>query len=96
MMNQFTQRSQKVLNNALTVARKLNSPVVGTEHLLGGIVLEEEGVAARVLRALGFDANAFLRHLEETASMSVSLFPQNMDYSPRTKHALNLAKEISG
>lgn len=96
MMNQFTQRSQKVLNNALTVARKLNSPVVGTEHLLGGIVLEEDGVAARALRALGFDARDFLRQLEETSSMSGSLFVQNMDYSPRTKHALNLAKEVSG
>lgn len=96
MMNHFTQRSQKVLNHAITVAGKLNSSVVGTEHLLAGIVLEEQGVAAQALRALGFDARGFLRRLEETASVGGSFFPQNMEYSPRTKHALSLAKDISG
>ena len=94
-MNQFTQRSQKVLNNALAVAKKLGCSVVGTEHLLAGLVLEEQGVAAQALRALGFDARGFLHRLEGTAS-AVSLFGQNIDYSPRTKHALALAKEVSG
>lgn len=96
MMNHFTQRSQKVLNNAVTVARKLHSSVVGTEHLLAGIVLEEQGVAAQALRALGFDVRNFLRRLEDTASVNTGFFPQNMEYSPRTKHALALAKDISG
>ena len=63
MMNQFTQRSQKVLNNALAVAKKLNSSEVGTEHLLGGIILEEDCVAARALRAVGIDAKDYLRCL---------------------------------
>lgn len=94
-MNQFTQRSQKVLNNALAVAKKLGSTVVGTEHLLAGLVLEEQGVAAQVLRALHFDARSFLHQLEGTASVG-SFFGQNIEYSPRTKHALALAKEVAG
>ncbi|MBQ1252649.1 MAG: ATP-dependent Clp protease ATP-binding subunit, partial [Firmicutes bacterium] len=94
-MNQFTQRSQKVMNVALQVARKLNSSVVGTEHLLAGLILEEQGVAARVLRALNFPANAFLRELEGTAAGGHLVLGQNVDYSPRSKHALALAKEVS-
>ena len=92
MMNQFTQRSQKVLNNALAVAKKLNSSEVGTEHLLGGIILEEDCVAARALRALGIDAKDYLRCLEKTAAMPSILFPQDMDYSPRTKDVLKRSK----
>ena len=92
MMNQFTQRSQKVLNNALAVAKKLNSSEVGTEHLLGGIILEEDCVAARALRALGIDAKDYLRCLEQTAAMPSILFPKDMDYSVRTKDVLKRSK----
>ena len=92
MMNQFTQRSQKVLNNALAVAKKLNSSEVGTEHLLGGIILEEDCVAARALRALGIDAKDYLRCLEKTAAMPSILFPKDMDYSVRTKDVLKRSK----
>ena len=94
-MNQFTQRSQKVMNVALQVARKLNSSVVGTEHLLAGLILEEQGVAAKLLRMLNFNANAFLRQLESTAAEDSLGFAQEVDYSPRSKHALALAKEVS-
>ena len=95
MMNQFTQRSQRVLQNAVTVARKLNSDAVGTEHLLAGIILEEQGVGAKILSALDFDVRAFLTQLEQEAGESDGLYTQNIDYSPRSKHVLALAKEVA-
>jgi ATP-dependent Clp protease ATP-binding subunit ClpC len=95
MMNQFTQRSQRVLQNAMNVAKKLNSAAVGTEHLLAGIILEEQGVGAKVISALGFDVRGFLTQLEQEASAMSGVYAQSIDYSPKSKHVLALAKEVA-
>ncbi len=49
----FTPRSKKVLELSLLEARELGDQHIGTEHLLLGLVRENEGVAAQVLRTLG-------------------------------------------
>ena len=49
----LTPRPQKVIDNAREEGRKLNHNYVGTEHLLLGLVREEESVAAQVLQNLG-------------------------------------------
>jgi Clp amino terminal domain, pathogenicity island component/UvrB/uvrC motif len=52
----FTPRAKKVLELALREAVSLGHNYIGTEHILLGIVRENEGVAARIL--LDFDADA--------------------------------------
>jgi carbon storage regulator CsrA len=48
-----TPRAKKVIEFAIEEARNLNHNYVGTEHLLLGLLREEEGVAAQVLMNLG-------------------------------------------
>jgi len=48
-----TPRAKKVLEYAVEEARNLNHNYVGTEHLLLGLLREQEGVAAQVLMNLG-------------------------------------------
>ena len=48
-----TPRSKKVLEYAIEEARNLNHNYVGTEHLLLGLLREQDGVAAQVLVNLG-------------------------------------------
>jgi ATP-dependent Clp protease ATP-binding subunit ClpA len=52
----FTPRAKKVLELALREAQALRAQYIETEHLLLGLLGEGEGVAARVLTALGGDA----------------------------------------
>ena len=52
----FTPRSKKVLELALREALSLGHNYIGTEHILLGLVRENEGVATRIL--LDFDADA--------------------------------------
>jgi ATP-dependent Clp protease ATP-binding subunit ClpC len=52
----FTPRSKKVIELALREALSIGHNYVGSEHILLGIVRENEGVAARIL--LEFDADA--------------------------------------
>src|SRR6201998_650156 len=49
----YTSRAKKVLELAMSEARKLNHSYVGTEHLLLGLLREEKGIAAQVLTDAG-------------------------------------------
>ncbi len=50
-----TPRAKKVIEYSIEEARNLNHNYVGTEHLLLGLLREEEGVAAQVLMNLGLN-----------------------------------------
>ena len=55
-MERFTQRARRVLSLAHQEAERMRHNYIGTEHLLLGLIREEGGVAGRVLRELGLDA----------------------------------------
>jgi len=50
-----TSRGKKVLELAKEEARSLNHPLIGTEHLLLGMLVEGKGIAAGVLADAGID-----------------------------------------
>ena len=52
MFERFTERARQVVVLAQEEARALKHNYIGTEHLLLGLLREEEGVAARVLDSL--------------------------------------------
>lgn len=54
-MERFTQRARRVLSLAHQEAERARHNLIGTEHLLIGLVEEEGGVAGRVLREMGLD-----------------------------------------
>ena len=54
-MERFTQRARRVLSLAHEEAEKARKESLGTEDLLLGLLIEEGGVAGRVLRDLGLD-----------------------------------------
>ena len=51
----FTPRAKRVLELSLRESRQLGHSYIGTEHVLLGLVVERDGVAAQVLRRLGAD-----------------------------------------
>src|SRR6266850_3864179 len=56
MFERFTERARQVVVLAQREARTLGHNYIGTEHILLGLVRENEGVAARIL--LDFDADS--------------------------------------
>ena len=67
-----TPRAKKVIEYAMEEARNLNHNYVGTEHLLLGLIREQEGVAAQVLMNLGLK-------LEDVREEVLSLLGHGMD-----------------
>ncbi len=53
----FTPRAKKSLEYAYEEAKILGTPHIGTEHLLLGILREEEGIAVRILENLKLSVN---------------------------------------
>lgn len=54
----FTPRSKKVLDLALREALSLGHNYIGTEHILLGLVRENEGISARILSDAGLTPDA--------------------------------------
>src|SRR6516164_2295491 len=67
-----TPRAKKVIEFAIEEARNLNHNYVGTEHLLLGLLREQEGVAAQVLMNLGLK-------LEDVREEVLNLLGHGMD-----------------
>lgn len=77
----LTPRCKRVLALAVNEARQLNHTYVGTEHLLLGLLREEEGVAARVLTGLGVELESLrdrTREMSRTAPVEEFLGPLRM------------------
>lgn len=55
MFERFTDRARRVLVLAQEEARLLNHPMIGTDHMLLGLLAEGEGVAWRALSGVGVD-----------------------------------------
>ncbi|NMD27960.1 MAG: hypothetical protein GYA81_08360, partial [Chloroflexi bacterium] len=62
---QLTQKAKKILGNARRIAMHQYSEIIGTHHLLGGIINEEGCVAYRVLRDLGIDEDVIFNVIEQ-------------------------------
>src|SRR5512143_423844 len=89
-MERFTQRARRVLSLAHQEAERLRHPMIGTEHLLLGLIREEGGVAGRVLRELGLEPER-VQEMVERQSTPGRTPPEHIDLSPDTEHVLQLA-----
>ncbi len=90
LYGRFTQRAQKVLMLSQEEAARLNHAHVGTEHILLGLIREGEGVAAKVLAALGVDANKVRQMIMQAVGRGEGDVKE-MVLTPRVKKVLELS-----
>jgi ATP-dependent Clp protease ATP-binding subunit ClpC len=89
--DRFTKRARRVLTLAQEEAQRLNHNYIGTEHLLLGLVREENGVAVRVLRDLGVDPKQIRERVERTVGRGQRAAFGKLSLTPRTKRVIELA-----
>ena len=90
-LDRFTKRARRVLQLAQEEALRLNHNYIGTEHLLLGLVREDNGVAIKVLRELGVDPGQVIRAVERTVGRGERTPFSKPVLSPRTKRVIELA-----
>ena len=90
-LDRFTKRARRVLTLAQEEALRLNHNYIGTEHLLLGLVREENGVAVKVLRELGVEPGQVIRAVERTVGRGERAPFGKPTLAPRTKRVIELA-----
>jgi ATP-dependent Clp protease ATP-binding subunit ClpC len=91
----FTERAQKVIAYAQEEARRLNHNVIGTEHLLLGLIREGEGVAAKALKNLNLDLKKVRNQVETMIGVGPFVIQGPIGYTPRAKKVMELSMEES-
>lgn len=91
MWQRFTERARKVVFFAQEEAQKFGEGYVSTEHLLLGLVRDEDSVAARVLDKLGVSLQRVREEVERQLPRAERKSVQEMTLTPRAKRVIDLA-----
>jgi ATP-dependent Clp protease ATP-binding subunit ClpC len=91
VFERFTERARQVVVLAQHEARALKHNVIGTEHILLGLLREEEGLAARVLGSLGVTIEAVRTQVVEIHGEPDEVADSQIPFTPRAKKVLELA-----
>lgn len=89
----FSDSIEKVIKNASKIALRFGSNLVGTEHVLYGLVSVSDCTASKLLSGYGVTENALFEIFEESSS-GVALFG-NVELTPRTKELFQVAQQIA-
>jgi ATP-dependent Clp protease ATP-binding subunit ClpC len=95
VFERFTERARQVVVLAQDEARALKHNYIGTEHLLLGLLREEEGVAARVLESLDVTLDQVRAQVARIVGQSNELSTGQIPFTPRAKRVLELALKES-
>ncbi|NLJ74147.1 MAG: ATP-dependent Clp protease ATP-binding subunit [Firmicutes bacterium] len=91
MHRRFTERAQQVILLSQEEAHRLGHNVVGTEHLLLGLIAEGEGVAARALQSMGISVDQVRTEVERVIGRGEQPTQGQIGFTPRSKRVLELA-----
>lgn len=92
LFTRFTERARQVVILAKEEARTLNHNYIGSEHILLGLLREEEGLAARVLEAMGLQVEKVRdRVIERVGMPDSSRSESQLPFTPRARKILELA-----
>jgi ATP-dependent Clp protease ATP-binding subunit ClpC len=92
MNGRFTEKAQRVLVYAQEEAKRMGHQVVGTEHILLGLIRESEGIASKSLVGIGLDVEKVRTQIEQLVGVGTP-YAGDIGFTPRVKRVLELANE---
>jgi len=93
MFKRYTEKAKKAIMIAQEEAVNLNHDYIGTEHILIGLLKEEEGVASQVLKQLGVHVDKVEEEVERLVGKGEYQQVGEVTFTPRAKKVLELASQ---
>lgn len=91
MWQRFTERARRVVFFAQEEAGRLGENFVSTEHLLLGLVREDDSTAAKIINALGVSPRSIRCAVEEQVTRGDAKQEDEMQLTPRAKRVIDLS-----
>lgn len=91
MFERYTERARQVVVLAQDEARGMKHNYLGGEHLLLGLLREEEGIAARILDSLGVTLPQARARIRSVVGEGDAILAGQIPFTPRAKKILELA-----
>lgn len=91
VFERFSDRARWVVVQAQEEARLLNHSYIGTEHILLGLLCEEDGVAVQALNALGVERGPVRVAVDEIIGRGLASPSGHLPFTPRAKKVLELS-----
>ncbi len=91
MFERFTERARQGVVLAQEEARTLKHNYIGTEHILLGLLREEEGLAARVLESLDITVERVRAQIVRIVGLGEEVASGQIPFTPRVKAVFELA-----
>jgi ATP-dependent Clp protease ATP-binding subunit ClpC len=91
MFERFTERARQVVVLAQDEARAFQHNYIGTEHILLGLLLEEEGIAARVLESFHVGLEEVRAQVALVIGQGDQVTSGQIPFTPRAKRVLELS-----
>ena len=90
----FTEKANRALNSAIEIAENLGHTYIGSEHLLAGLLREDNGQATALLNSKGMNIQLCETAIRRNvgAGIPTSLTPD--DFTPRCKHIIEQSVTI--
>jgi ATP-dependent Clp protease ATP-binding subunit ClpA len=90
-LSRFNGHAQHVLSLAREEALSFHHQFIGTEHLLVGLLCQQEGLAALALEQLGVARDPVRAAIEKKIGRGDQPVEEDIDYVPRVRKVLSLA-----
>ena len=91
MFERFTDRARRVVVLSQEEARRLHHNYIGTEHILLGLIREQDGIASRVLDNFGMSLDGVRTEVVELVGEGQGKDPHRIPFTPRAKKTLEFA-----
>jgi len=91
LFERFTERARKALSHAQDIAKGFGHNYIGTEHILLGILRENEGIGAKVLNDAGFTFDIASKKIQEAVPPSETVLRGPIPFTPRAKKVFEFA-----
>ena len=91
----FTEKANRALNSAVEIAENFGHTYIGSEHILAGLVREDNGVATSLLLAKGISYHAAEKAIRQNIGIGIPTVLTPEDFTPRAKHIIEMSLSVA-